>query len=118
MKVASKDLCEQLYEVSGWKTGRVIRDNPTESSYNGTNVIAYEYDLGYLIRKLPKHIGDQWLRIAPITDDMWAAYYITMGIKSAGQDEWADTPEDAAVKLCLELFQQGILTKVQQTEES
>lgn len=87
----------QLEQISGW--------------------VIPEHDvLEWLLGKLPKHVGDQWLRIAPITDGMWAAYYITMGIKTAGQDEWADTPLDAVAKLCIELFQQNILTKEQRDD--
>jgi hypothetical protein len=100
MNTASLELCKELYELSGWNAPVVSMDGPTP-----------RYDLGYLLRKLPKHVEDQWLHIAPITDNKWAAHYMMMGVKSAGQDEWADTPEDAACKLAIELFKQGILVK-------
>lgn len=84
----------------------LIHRNSISSAFN----IYAAPDLEYLLRKLPKHYNDQWLRIAPITDDKWAAYYIEMGVKTAGQDEWADTPCDAACQLFIELHKQGILT--------
>lgn len=100
--VASLNLCKELYELSRW-SGSELGD------YDIRVGIYPKYTLGYLLRKLPKHVGDQWLRVAPITDVMWAAYYIVMGVKTAGQDEWADTPEDAACKLAIELIKQGVL---------
>lgn len=112
MNVAGLELCKKLYEVSGWEDDELWSWSSAgilDEQWGGLDNSCPAYDLGYLLRKLPKRIGDQWLRIAPITDDKWAAYYIEMGVKTAGQDEWADIPEDAASKLCLELFKQGIL---------
>lgn len=52
MNVASKELCEELYKLSGWHNGthwsivgepRAVTDFP-------------KYDLGYLLRKLPDAI--------------------------------------------------------------
>lgn len=132
MNVASEELCRKLYVISEWKwkdteyfyyipvdfksTESWVR---TELTYDDTKMIKHvpAYDLGYLLRKLPANIGDQWLRIAPITNNQWAAYYITMGVKSAGQDEWADTPEDAVCKLAIELFKQGILKREENRDE-
>lgn len=112
MNVASLEICKKLYEVSGWKTGRVIRDNPTESSYNETNVIAYEYDIGYLLRKLRSGAG--------VIKN--SSYYTARPPTMLGSPEnndplhgrtgWdADTPENALCIMAIELFEKGILTQ-------
>lgn len=102
-----------VYSVHNPEVNKLIPKNYLQVTLD-TLVGAYSYcaapDLEYLLQKLPKHYNDQWLRIAPITDDKWAAYYIEMGVKTAGQDEWADTPCDAACQLFIELHKQGILT--------
>lgn len=101
MNVASLDLCKELYELSRWDsdgldtpydvspTGDVSRSDMGGDDYE----IIPAYDLGYLQRKLahthpyPKEITDS--RIVEI----WLAEY----------------PEDAACKLAIELFKQGVL---------
>ena len=46
MNVASKDLCQELYELSGWSDPDVeLRSD-----------IQYGYTLGYLLRKLPMYV--------------------------------------------------------------
>lgn len=101
MNVANEELCIELYKLSGWKTGDVIRDNPTQSAYNESNVIAYRYDLGYLLRKLP---------VVAIVHQMTKPEWRVV----CGDSEFfEDTPEDAAIRLCIELFKQGILVKTE-----
>lgn len=129
---ASRELCEELYTISGWE------DNSTDSRhYNGVTLSSGKvdsvpaYDLGFLLRKLPDGVklfrenlyisaeGDsreQW-RIEPGDCE-----YLTTGKEQIElpmgelgseypEDVTADTPEDAAVLLCIELFQQGVLQR-------
>jgi hypothetical protein len=57
------------------------------------------YDLGYLLRKLPQPYSIMAYstgRLVAVQGEVTAT---------------ADTPEDAAAKLAIELFKQGILTR-------
>lgn len=105
MDYASKELSEELFKLSGWKTGKVVRDNPMQSAYNETNILFYEYDLGFLLRKLPdrpQNIRDTVLLSGTIDGKRWSiAYRDTVSI--------ADTPEDAVCSLAIQLIKQGIL---------
>lgn len=110
MNVANLELCKELKELSGWISGSDFF--PVKHS---TEDPIPAYDLGYLLRKLPSYIklkNDRTrftLRTKPESNQhelpLWQAMY--------GHDfsERADTPEDAAAKLAVELFKQGILTK-------
>jgi hypothetical protein len=77
------------------------------------------YDLGYLLRKLPPYLelGDtveyhsvrNWLYMSMYEDGKeWQFGYTEAGDEYYGQ---ADTPENAAAKLCIELFKQGVLKR-------
>lgn len=93
MNVASLELCKELYELSGWKTGG---DKPTWNGRKGVNS-APAYDLGYLLRKLPYHgviSGQGTFRQA----------------SCSGYIASSDTPEDALAQLAIELHKQGVLT--------
>lgn len=77
------------------------------------------YDLGYLLRELPHFIGDYQLLVMvtygimgrPETDT-WQAGYFKVGNKVGKHlTDGLDTPEDAACKLAIEMFKQGILTR-------
>lgn len=133
MNVASLELCEELYELSGWvdtlfdkneDTYRIwsysradyemhvgLRDgNEKLSDYQE----AYPaYDLGYLLRKLPEEYPDAYaLQIRREPSDCWyAGYYARTGDSDLRTESRADTPEDAAVKLAIELFKRGVLTR-------
>lgn len=102
--VASLELCKELYELSGWKpegTGYEYAHNVYR--FNG-EIKAYLYTLGYLLRKLPK--GCSVFRTVS-SDEVWIA---TAGMKRL--DDFysgSDTPENAACKLTIELFKQGVL---------
>lgn len=84
------------------------------------------YDLGYLLRKLPSVLGEgtnnvRDLHVAKAPDNYIADYMYR--VPKNGRLWWhmydraplteADTPEDAACKLAIELFKQGVLTKEQ-----
>lgn len=107
MNVASKQLCQELYELSGWNcvrdwyfayhkaAGEVEYDlklNADESKAGRDDFPAY--DVGYLLRKLQTvlhHIEG--------TDYAVKLHNIV----------WDMQPEDAACRLAIELFKQGIL---------
>jgi len=107
MNVASLPLSKELYELSGW--------DDTSHNYLSTQSPAGDvltqgggdcpaYDLGYLLRKLPnyklEHNGN-------------SANAVTCGYLADNKGRWifgsANTPEDAACKLAIELFKQGVL---------
>ena len=144
MNVASLELCKELYELSGWwGTHRVFWDINGDVLHSctdqGIGYVCPAFDLGYLLRKLPKSLIDiledgpdinrtddhEWpLQLHFIGKDRCAIQYVQdCGIPNA---EWfndelpedspalegiADTPEDAACKLCIVLFRQGILKR-------
>jgi hypothetical protein len=115
MNTASLELCKELYELSGWDNGWY--------SYWGRGIVARDsteqricpaYDLGYLLRKLPQNT--------------WVGYVDTSGRRDYAQAKtyaWneqgndiikvtqcsADTPEDAACKLAIELCTRDMLRR-------
>lgn len=148
MNVASLELCKDLYELSGWgytyhafgvgehdltdkqwywfegkRTGSYWeaikadwydRDpfdgrRPTATTHR-MDLLAPAYDLGYLLRKLPQvHISQQ--------PSHWAAWCVSEA--TANIDTiCGDTPEDAAAKLAIELFKQGVFTRDSVTSSS
>lgn len=119
MHVASLELCKELYELSGrmWHEEIIYSwhkddgDYVIEDFWSGS--ICPAYDLGYLLRKLPVITElKKW-------DDEYVAqcYWGNHDSHSSGIPliknfkSKANTPEDAACKLAIELFKQGILTK-------
>lgn len=109
MNVASLDLCKELYELSGWKGTHcywVMDDGTPYLAYgermNGLSLSAY--DLGYLLKKL--HELPFSVALNNQYNGKWNAYY-QLGALIEPQE--ADTPEDAACKLAIELFKQGVL---------
>jgi hypothetical protein len=126
MNVASLELCKELYELSGWITPdfSYVSDNirnDDERNYARQFRPVYEgmakepgtyrfpaYDLGYLLRKLPAPKGSGNLKLELSSDtNQWYCYY-GIGIYYGAT---ADTPEDAAAKLAIVLFKQGVLSK-------
>ncbi len=134
MHVASLELCKELYELSGWgdtEYGYYYRSRVAEDLHEPRlatdrelmiqNLYSYvadgsrysAYDLGYLFRKL--HPAGFFLR--------WGIDFESR--PDAGKDKWFicalddkhdirfwDTNvEDAACKLAIELFHQGVLKK-------
>lgn len=137
MNVANLEMCKELYELSGWGfddsyTYWIVTPNAT-GTMERRNARDFDdripaYDLGYLLRKLPKHHNFGMPYVSQANDGtQWVASYINWwalweydGKGSA--KKWhhevtaslhflADTPEDAACKLAIELFKQGILSK-------
>lgn len=107
MNVASLKLCRELYVLSGWDeydlaAGESLTwymGHKDDSDFH----IAPMYDLGYLVRKLPADRAVEYsLKYG------WAAVHET---NREVMREEADTPENAAAKLAIELFKMGVLTK-------
>ena len=123
MNVTSLELSKELYELSGWGgtnySWASVKDKttmykPMLRATIGSNSAWHEdpaYDLGYLLRELPlvelKHV-------AISSDD---PYFWTCTTSMQVQ-RWLYplevremTPEDAAARLAIELFKQGILKR-------
>lgn len=108
MNVANLELCKELYELSGWKVPAIepfsSRPDPYVHYDNG-QFVCYRYDLGYLLRKLPKGTSVSNSKRA-------MAFCLLLGNHTSVKEEWAeyaDTPEDALCQLAIELIKQNIL---------
>lgn len=138
-EVTSLEISRELYEVSGWSDtylwhkeymdGRSVAHPlvaPKDMAATGFGV-APAYDLGYLLRKLPRWYDHDLvkgplrpfllqLQPSPVSTN-WQAFYRfevddANGHRSAVAIKVeASTPEDAATKLAIELFKQGVLTR-------
>ncbi len=136
MQTASLELCRTLSELSGWTDTDKSwflgsKYSSTEPDWNAGNTDTEDgngyfkqfpaYDLGYLLRELPntesrQHDSTEDLYSLMITWETeiskWKA-----GYKHNTDNYWqlhkavADTPEDAACKLAIELFKQGVLKR-------
>jgi len=95
-----------------------FRNSPETPRFNEENEFFPAYDLGYLLRKLEaseKTIGIEYHSLEqPLSMDLkeWAGLY-TASTADMPQREYpyAGVPEDAAGKLCIELFKRGILKR-------
>lgn len=114
MNVAELSLCKTLWELSGWgdtyARWSIKGDATGDHESARVNMLGVgdipAYDLGYLLRKLPalcsvdsisqKDGRREWSVSAPFKLDTYTT---------------ADTPEDCAAKLAIELFKQGVLKK-------
>lgn len=121
MMVASLENCKRLYELSGWDDTYLVYNTA-----NGkvTPLFAKElmhrddypaYDLGYLLRKLPPIItlksraGGRWSAQLIRGQLVYNPQEQKDEIKKWEVERTADTPEDAAVLLCIKLIEQGVL---------
>jgi len=115
VNTASVILCKELYHLSGWVgatyehellNGDYITTLPArEMKHSAQNTYIPAYDLGYLLRKLPK---DYILR--PIPGSAWDITYYSRSLEKH-LEEQANAPEDAACKLAIELFKQDVLKR-------
>lgn len=102
--VSSWQLTQELQKLSGWEPDAYDKFK----SQTG-------FSLGYLLRKLPSVIDGERMHydlyLRKWSDGTWSAYY-NSDVRASldAPDADADTPEDAACKLAIELFKQGILT--------
>jgi len=103
MNVANLENCKELYELSGWQLDQHDRFWKIMPDGHGETQIGYgefpAYDLGYLLRKIDQVAVEHY-------EGRWKALHMT---SSAGVV--ADTPEDAACKLAIELFKAGVLER-------
>lgn len=120
MNVASSELCRTLQELSGWggthfawywqqsEAGGFDTSDLAVSCHKriaGCKSSEPAYDLGYLLLKLPNY-QDGYLTIYVQPTGDWEAQYGHSKLNCC-----ADTPEDAACKLVIELFKQNILKR-------
>lgn len=102
MNVASRELSEELWELSGWIEYRKL----------GTSEFVPKYTLGYLLRKLPHHIEKLGHYESLSLDSIGNQWNCRYGIMSPAKLEAsAKTPEDAACKLAISLIKSGLLKK-------
>lgn len=115
MNFASKRLCMKLHRLSGWEDTQFNYSTETKQKKDITidgdllsgNIFEVAdcpaYDLGYLLRKLPE---------PTLIRKKLGKYEASLrrGNKVYPSYE-ADTPEDAACKLAIKLFKQGVLKK-------
>lgn len=103
MNTTSLEISKRLYELSGW--------DDTDDHYPKTSNHEYSpaYDLGYLLRKLPRYAGGMAFQLSstsPSGGESWQISYPTGYVNAFGR---ADTPEDAAGLLAIKLFEEGVL---------
>lgn len=98
MHYASKELCQELHKLSGWEL-------PYPHPAHDADGLAPAYTLGYLLRKLP---SNRYSNVSVTPDGFHAVTMSDEGIEYGAN---ADTPENAAAKLCCELFRQNILKR-------
>jgi hypothetical protein len=131
MNTASLELCTELYERSGWRydagkngwwytNSRPDGELDTLALATSVSNSVPAYDLGYLLRKLPPYVDSKEYPGKPAYLDMglrdngppWFVWYVALSEIDVISDfgVCAETPEDAAAKLCIELFKQGVLT--------
>lgn len=121
MSVASLELCRELYQLSGWDGTHFLY---TKSGKVSTiaSMFSYKplpaYDLGYLLRKLPPELSDEDSRVylsmnISMTQNWCARYADAAGNRMNIEKFYAPTPEDAACKMAIKLFKQGILAPTQ-----
>jgi hypothetical protein len=124
MNVTSRKISKALYEISGWSNTHFWHNEasavtePTMkmwvlSDHEGGYDRSPAYDLGYLLRKLEHLEGLAVVRYHTTNDILsWAVEVDAVDSFEEKEFEIAETPEDAAAQLCIELFKQGVLIKV------
>lgn len=131
MEVASKELCEELYRLSGledthaWYTGERLFWKDMSNYGDESIVFANDeynndipaYSLGYLIRKMPNN--EEYRSDLVKFKDEWEAYlwgptpFSSFGstnliVLARGINK---SPENAVCSLLIEMFRQGILKR-------
>lgn len=124
--VASLELCQTLYELSGWRDTTFSYRNYLYTSDKGkpcldrwevrrymapSETAVPAYDLGFLLRKLPP----KRVKLRNYGNGKWKCQYVLHHSSNVRQVEdfifEAGTPEDCAAKLAIELLKQNILKK-------
>lgn len=127
MNVANLKLCKELFELSRWNGTEKywyknwLKQDTWQVGYLGqADEKTYPaFDLGYLLQKLPKSVIEFWGNAYPASPCLmysgtqWVMFYQSEMTGEHNTDElfgqFADTPEDAACLLGIELFKQGVL---------
>ncbi len=125
MHVASLQLCRALYQLApdwndtycSWFIDDVVPDDQLLGQPRSEPAVGIHgsrlraifsevpaYDLGFLMRKLPDGYG-----LVKGVGSNWIAF--EMRTMQPQNGEKAETPEDAAVMLCIKLWRQGTLPK-------
>lgn len=117
MQTASRELCEELYKLTGWNdTDLWHGDDPEADLEVGFPAMAdpqeHEvyaaypaYTVGYLLRKLQ---GDCEIGVIALRTGFYLA---KSGYEYSFKRATAETPEDALCKLAITLANQGLLPK-------
>lgn len=100
MNVASLELCRELYELSAWEG----ESHPLHGYEDEQGKHIPYYTLGYLLRKLVN------VEVSVFGDPVFGMNQVRASDRS-GHSSIASIPEDAAAKLAIELFKQGVLTR-------
>jgi hypothetical protein len=122
MNVADHLLCEELHKLSGWVGTaffHILGDDGHEMELGDgwmpqDGGVSPAYDLGYLLRKLPSKCVEHRNSLAGHTgfvEGSWFFGYGDLMHLEGCQCEDGLTPEDAACKLAISLFKQGILKR-------
>jgi hypothetical protein len=112
MNVTSLEVSKELFELSGWKD----TSHHDVSGWINAKTPVYGYSLGYLLRKLPPIVDDNFITLGALDSNYrWVSCYQEVPNENidppATYMQFSETPEDAAAKLAIELFKQGILTR-------
>jgi hypothetical protein len=126
MTTASLDNCRRLYELSGWGNSEYTWVCVTDmlpqlltkgaTQYIGNDLERVDvpaYDLGYVLRKL-QYMEDLAIHRCHHMDNSWnweAQCHPDPDASDGYSFAYADTPEDAACKLAIALFEAGVLVK-------
>lgn len=110
----------EVYERYLIDAVKVLRGEKEGLTYKKDMVLP-AYDFGYLLRKLPRSVTEFWGRAYPaspclmFSGTQWVMFYQSEMSGEHNTDElfgqFADTPENAACMLAIELFKQGILKR-------
>jgi hypothetical protein len=126
MQVASLSLCKELFELSGWDDAKFGWSYYYDGNQRKGDMVFYRlyqspswssdcpaYDLGFLLRKLPAIIPSEVAYESSCLHLMKSStrYTFSYTHRKHKLNSKSDTPEDAAAKLCIELFKQSILIK-------
>ncbi|WP_156666099.1 hypothetical protein [Rhodococcus sp. HS-D2] len=100
MRTASRNLCKELFDLSGWDEAS-LHKHPGPEIENA----APAYDLGFLMRKLP----DGYTVLTRFNDGWLASWAERADAADYAVEE--NTPEDAVAALALLLFEKSILQR-------
>lgn len=130
METTRVELCKELYKLSGWDSKALpegwywYADDSSFAPFVGTRVlydntaksvkatfIAPAYDLGYLLRKLHEAHPDVLIRLFLGGTNIHGETVHSTRIQQDPYHAEADTPENAAACLAIEMFKHGVLKR-------